>query len=50
MMLLAGLCLFHKTRFQYWGLTVSLLGIGCLETAAYVVVLLDGLWFSGWAL
>lgn len=50
MMLIAGLYLFNKTQFQYWGLTVCLLGLGCLETAAYVVMLLDGLWFSGWML
>lgn len=50
MLLIAGLYLFHKTRFQYWGVTVSLLGLGCLETAAYVVVLLDGLLFRGWML
>lgn len=50
MLLIAGLYLFHRTRFQYWGLTVSLLGLGCLETAAYVVALLDGLLFRGWML
>lgn len=50
MLLIIGLWMHYRTYYASWGLVCFILGLGCLEVAAYIVTLMDGLLFRGWML